>query len=75
MRLAAQSTQRLALLATCLIGFSLFFDLYFTQVILGPIADGFGTAVLRARYTMVAATAGVVFAPLFAGRLPQRKGS
>jgi len=75
MRLAAQSTQRLALLATCLIGFSLFFDLYFTQVILGPIADGFGTAVLRARYTMVAATAGVVFAPLFASRLPQRKGS
>jgi predicted MFS family arabinose efflux permease len=77
MRITAASedrAHRLALSATCLIGFSLFFDLYFTQVILGPIAEGFGTVVLRARYTMVAATAGVVFAPLFAGRLPQRKG-
>lgn len=77
MRIAAASEERAhrsALLATCLIGFSLFFDLYFTQIILGPIAEGFGTVVLRARYTMVAATAGVVFAPLFANRLPQRKG-
>jgi predicted MFS family arabinose efflux permease len=56
-------------------GFSLFFDLYFTQVILGPIAEGFGTATLRARYTVVAATLGVMFAPVFAGRLPRRKGS
>jgi len=78
MRIAAKSAEdrahRLALLATCLIGFSLFFDLYFTQVILGPIAEGFRTTVLQTRYTMVAATAGVMFAPLFASRLPQRKG-
>ncbi|MBU6499532.1 MAG: hypothetical protein KGQ40_13475, partial [Rhodospirillales bacterium] len=69
------SAHRLALLATCLIGFSLFFDLYFTQVILGPIAREFGTHILQARYTVVAATAGVMFAPLFASRLPQRKGT
>jgi len=62
-----------AVLTTCLIGFSLFFDLYFTQIILGPIAEAFGATVLQARYTMVAATAGVVFAPLFAGRLQQKK--
>jgi MFS transporter, YNFM family, putative membrane transport protein len=64
---------QLALLATCLIGFSLFLNLYFTQIILGPVAEVFGTTVLQARYTMVAATAGVVFAPFFANRLRQRK--
>lgn len=65
---------RLALFATCLIGFSLFLDLYFTQVILGPIAVRFGTDILRARYTMVAATGGVMFAPLLARWLRQHKG-
>jgi YNFM family putative membrane transporter len=64
---------QVALLATCLTGFSLFLNLYFTQMILVPIAKVFGTTVLEARYTMVAATAGVVFAPLFAGRLRQGK--
>lgn len=68
-----QSGHTAALLTTCLIGFSLFFNLYFTQIILGPIAEVFGATVLQARYTMVAATAGVVFAPLFAGRLQQKK--
>lgn len=68
-----QAGHTIALLTTCLIGFSLFFDLYFTQIILGPVADVFGATVLQARYTMVAATAGVVFAPLFAGRLQQKK--
>jgi predicted MFS family arabinose efflux permease len=67
------AAHRFALLASCLIGFSLFLDLYFTQIILSPLAETFGTTVLAARYTMVAATAGVVFAPLCAGRLPQRK--
>ncbi len=42
-------------------------------MILLPIAEVFGTTVLEARYTMVAATAGVVFAPLFADRLRQGK--
>jgi MFS transporter, YNFM family, putative membrane transport protein len=68
-----QPGHKIAGLTTCLIGFSLFFDLYFTQIILGPIAEFFGTTVLQARYTMVAATAGVVFAPLFAGRVRQKK--
>jgi YNFM family putative membrane transporter len=66
--------QHVALLATCLTGFSLFLNLYFTQTILVPVAKAFGTTVLEARYTMVAATAGVVFAPLFAGRSRQGKG-
>lgn len=66
--------QQVALLATCSIGFSLFLNLYFTQMILVPIAEAFRTTVLEARYTMVAATAGVVFAPLFSGRLGQGKG-
>jgi len=64
---------QIALLATGLTGFSLFLNLYSTQMILLPIAEVFGTTVLEARYTMVAATAGVVFAPLFAGRLRQGK--
>lgn len=67
-------SQQVALLATCLIGFSLFLNLYFTQMILVPVAEVFRTTVLEARYTMVAATAGVVFAPLFSSRLQQGKG-
>lgn len=61
----------IALLATCLVGFSLFLNLYFTQMILVPISQMFVTTVLAARYTIVAATAGVIFAPLFAARLRQ----
>lgn len=64
---------QIALLATGLTGFSLFLNLYFTQMIVMPIAEVFGATVLQARYTVVAATAGVVFAPLFAGRLRQGK--
>lgn len=66
-------SHQIALLATCLIGFSLFLNLYFTQMILMPVAEVFRATVLEARYTMVAATAGVIFAPLFAGRLQQGK--